>query len=606
MIKIVLLATFLVAAAIPLSAALASGPLDGLRTPAEESGYERTTSSQEVIDFLTEATRNSGGRMRLEFITRTVGGRLVPLLVIGSPLPKDPGDVAADKAVVIVNCNIHSGEVEGKEAMLIFAREAAQGKHDDLLKNLVILLNPNMNPDGNDRLGYWRRNSQFTPAMMGTRDNGQGFNINRDMTKLDSFEGRAMVEVMNRWDPVIFIDAHATNGSYMRHAVTYNWGLHPNTDPDVMKYNRGEFSRKAIGRDSYLFKTLGRRAIPYGNFEDYTQKPSSGKWVTFEDYPRYTTNYAGLRNRLALLLEVYSYDDFKTRVETQYACVYGALQTVAGDKEKIKALIATADARSLARAADGIPASDAIALDSSLVILEEGDDNYVAAGGKVDVDSYAENDPDNGIVPDFTADGDGYRTGMSIAEPRTYSLDYYGKFVPKGTVPMGALYVIKPGAYKAVDLLLAHGIEVRKLTKEVSAAEFQWFKIDSMNTMRTLYEGHYRNAVSGGWETSRDLAIPRDSFVVSTAQKNGALAALLIEPMCVDGMVAWNMLDNQIFNETINQGRVPDRFRTRDSVTNAWVSMPVWKLSSYDAIPGGAMTALERPPHDDSLPKAIE
>ena len=54
---------------------------------------------------------------------------------------------------MLVNCNIHSGEVEGKEAMLIFAREVALGMHDDLLKDLVILLVPQYESDGNDDLG---------------------------------------------------------------------------------------------------------------------------------------------------------------------------------------------------------------------------------------------------------------------------------------------------------------------------------------------------------------------------------------------------------------------------------------------------------------------
>ena len=132
----------------------------------------------------------------MEFIAWTTKGNLVPLLVMGTPAPKSPTDVPAEKAIAYVNCNIHSGEVEGKESMLIFTREVALGQHDDLLKDLIILLAPNMSPDGNDDLGTWRRGSQFTPALVSTRYNGQGFNMNRDMTKLEAYEARAVVEVV--------------------------------------------------------------------------------------------------------------------------------------------------------------------------------------------------------------------------------------------------------------------------------------------------------------------------------------------------------------------------------------------------------------------------
>lgn len=589
---------FLIVCSIVLStaAAFAANPLEDLKTPAELSEWTRTTSSEEVIEYLTEVAKNSGGRIRMEFIAWTTKGNLVPLLVIGTPAPKAPEEVPEDKAIALVNCNIHSGEVEGKESMLIFAREIALGLHDDLLKDIVILLAPNMSPDGNDDLGTWRRSSQFTPALVGTRYNGQGFNMNRDMTKLEAYEARAVVEVMNKWDPVIFVDAHATNGSYMRHAVTYNWGLHPNTDPDIMAYNRGEFSRKAIGEDSYLYKTLGHKSIPYGNFgENYSGIVAEG-WWTFEDYPRYTTNYAGLRNRLAMLLEVYSYDDFKTRVDTQYACIYGILQTVAQDKDKIKALIKQADERETIRATNGMAEDDLVCLNSYLTTLDEID------GGYVDVDSYAVNDA--GTVTPISTDYDeeGFKTAIYFEAEATHHIPYYGKFVPTGTEKMGALYVMRPGADDAAELLLRHGITVNKLTEDVAVTDFEWFKIDTLGTKKSLYEGHYMNVVSGDWVTSQDLTIPAGSYVVSTAQPHGSLAALLLEPKSVDGLVSWNFLDKLITTE----GARVDRFKSVDSVSGSTVVFPMWKFSNFESIPADKLEQVEKLAHDETLPDPIE
>ena len=334
-----------------------------LKTPAEESNWERTTSSQEVIDFLKVVAEHSAGRIILDTTTfATEAGTPISYMIISDVAPASPADVPEDKGVVYVNCNIHSGEIEGKESMMIFAREVAQGKHDDLLKDLVVIIVPNSNPDGNDNLGKNRITTQFTPKLVGTRAEGNGLNVNRDMTKLETACGRTIVKLMNDWNPILFIDAHATDGSYMRHAVTYNWGLNAGTDAELLAYNRDVFCSRALREGSYL-ASKGKVAVPYGNWGYYYSDIVAEGWRTFEDYARYTTNYAGLRNRLALLLEVYSYDDFPVRVDTQYECIYGALQVVAKDKDEIKAMIAAADARSEARATEGInPEKDFVAL----------------------------------------------------------------------------------------------------------------------------------------------------------------------------------------------------------------------------------------------------
>ena len=227
--------------------------LDNFLTPAEASNWERTTSSQEVIDFLKVVAAESDGRIIFrpdEY--KTEFGTPIPYMIVSDKAPASPAEADPSKAVVYVNCNIHSGEVEGKEAMLIFAREVAQGKHDDLLKDLTIVICPNNSPDGNDNLGKNRITTQFTPKLVGTRPEGNGFNINRDMTKLESACSRFLVQIMNDWDPVLFIDAHATDGSYMRHAITYNWGLNAGTDPELLAYNRDVFCSRALREGSYL------------------------------------------------------------------------------------------------------------------------------------------------------------------------------------------------------------------------------------------------------------------------------------------------------------------------------------------------------------------
>ena len=573
--------------------AMAAVDLDKLQTPAEASNWTRTSSSAEVYEFCQTVAENSGGRIIMDYTYITELGTKIPYMIIGNPAPANPSQVSPDKAVVYVNCNIHSGEVEGKEAMLIFAREVAQGKHDDLLKDLVVIICPNSSPDGNDKLGKNRITTQFTPKLVGTRSEGTGLNVNRDMTKLESVCARSIVKLMNDWDPVLFIDAHATDGSYMRHAITYNWGLNAGTDPELLAYNRDVFCERALREGSYL-ASQGKIAVPYGNWGYYYSGIVEEGWRTFEDYARYTTNYAGLRNRLALLLEVYSYDEFSVRVATQYACIYGSLQVVAQDKDEIKAQIAAAEARCLARESKGIdPEVDIVALNSEMTILKLGGND------KLTVLSY-ETDDSGKVIGTRLYDDEGDPCGIEYGEPVDYETDYWGTFVPTDYEVMGAYYLVDKDCKEFIDTMKFHGIEISQLEKDLTlpAGDYQWYDVKSYSSggsvvdgrQRTSYEGHFQTLVDGDWvKGDKSIVIPAGTYVMSTAQVKGSLAALMCEPAAVDGGVAWNFFDDYF-------DAVEGTFRANYSSTVTYtdsekgdiektISIPILKIAEFDALP---------------------
>lgn len=567
--------------------------LEELKTPAEESEWERTTSSKEVLEYCKTVADNSGGRIILDDTTfKTEAGTPIPYMIISDKAPKGPDEVDEDKGVVYVNCNIHSGEVEGKEAMMIFAREVAQGKHDDLLKDLVVVIVPNSNPDGNDDLGKNRIETQFTPKMVGTRTEGNGLNVNRDMTKLETACGRTIVQLMNDWNPILFIDAHATDGSYMRHAVTYNWGLNAGTDPELLEYNRDVFCSRALRKGPYL-ESKDKVAVPYGNWGYYYSGIVDEGWRTFEDYARYTTNYAGLRNRLALLLEVYSYDKFPVRVETQYECIYGALKVVAKDKDEIKEMIAAADARSKDRAKNGIdPKRDIVALNSEMTPMPfEGKD-------KLTVLSY-ETDEEGQVIGTRLYDEEGDPYDIEYGKPVDYETEYWGTFVPTDVETMGAYYLIDNDCKEFADLMKFHGVEMTELKEDITlnAEDYLHYNIQSYTsggavidgTARDEYEGHYQTLVTGEWANGdKSIVIPAGTYVISTAQRFGSFAALMCEPAAVDGGVAWNYFDNYFdskdgtfranYSNTVTAEAGSEKERTEE------ISVPILKIPKFDTI----------------------
>ena len=104
------------------------------QTVAESSDFKSTANYEEVTAFISRLKKESR-HVRVETIARTTEGRDIPLLVIGNPLPKSPASLKNDSRIVVyVQANIHAGEVEGKEASLMFARDILSEKNAEVLK----------------------------------------------------------------------------------------------------------------------------------------------------------------------------------------------------------------------------------------------------------------------------------------------------------------------------------------------------------------------------------------------------------------------------------------------------------------------------------------
>ncbi len=156
-------------------------------------------------------------------------------------MPESPDNLVNDKRIVIyVQANIHAGEVEGKEASLMFARDLLKDKNPEILKNVVLLICPIFNADGNEKISTPNRTNQNGPVNgVGVRYNGQFLDLNRDAMKAESPEVRGVISnVFNRWDPAVFMDCHTTNGSYHVEPVTFTWMVNPNGDNSLITYMR--------------------------------------------------------------------------------------------------------------------------------------------------------------------------------------------------------------------------------------------------------------------------------------------------------------------------------------------------------------------------------
>ena len=497
-------------------------------TVVESTDYARTSLYPEVVEFVYEVARTSD-LVSIATLATTAEGRTVPLVILSKERVRTPAELrATGKPAVLVMANIHAGEIEGKEACQILIREIASGRQAALLDRQVILVIPIFNADGNDKLGHNRHDKG--PELAGVRHNGQFLDLNRDYTKLESPEVRGLVRLFSTWDPVLFVDMHTTNGSYHREPVSYTTCANANAPKALVDFMWQRLFPAAAKR---LKETSGYDSVPYGEFVDGAH-PEQG-WINEAIEPRYGTNYLGLRNRLSILDENYSYADFKTRVQASLAFIRAVLEFTNANAAEIAALVRRADAETASSYAGQSFAAEA---------APERFGDVTVKGFEFRVEPLTAEEKVkypwmNGvrIKP----------TGVA----RDYTVPYLALPVATKTVPLPAGYVVLPGQDEVVANLQAHGIVLQRLARGCRVAAERW-AIEKVEPAKTLFQGHVLLSLPGRYERE-EVELPAGATFVDMHQPLARLVPVLLEPASPDGLAAWGFLDRSIVRQWSNE-----------------------------------------------------
>lgn len=504
---------------------------NSILTVAEASNYTQTSRYQDVIKFIKKLQQQTKW-LRIETICTSAEGRAVPLLIIGQPVPSSPQELKYDKrAVIYIEANIHAGEVEGKEASLMIARDIVLKEPPPYLNQLIILMAPIFNADGNEKIDPAHRRNQLGPEKgVGVRYNGQNLDLNRDSMKLESYELKGLVKnVLQRWDPLLLVDCHTTNGSYHQEPVTYSWPLNPNGDLTIINYMRDTMLPAISQRLKEKYNTL---SIPYGNFVEF-RSPEKG-WRTFSHLPRFLTNYLGLRNRLSILDENYAYADFKTRVLACYNFLRSILDYCSEHRDEIVKLTAEADRRAIKQGLNP--------------------NSQYTFGVEFETKPLPQKVTIQGWETEIIPRKQGWPQLKKTERKRTFVLPYFAEFVAKRSVPLPYAYLIPIYDVKIERKLIQHGLLVEKLT-EPASLEVEGFRLKEIKGTSSLYQGHRLNSVKGEYFKENKEFSPGTLFI-TTAQPLGHLAAYLLEPESDDGLLVWNFFDRYLVSQWRQQPQV--------------------------------------------------
>ncbi len=297
------------------------------QTTPERTHFSRTSTLAEVQSFMDALAKTHSGFepwQPTDAPIRTESGK--PLLAWrlkgAGPQP----------IRIYLNGNIHAGEVEGKEALQELAREVVEGRYPDLRSHLEFVFMPCYNAEGTDDLNPAHRTHQPNPESgVGRRETDRGLDLNRDAMKAESSNTRWYLAMLRTFDPHVIFDLHTTNGSYHGFHLTYAPALTLGGDSALLAFNRRLLNEVRDG-----LKKEGLPTYDYGNFAPEEPNAKPEKWESYDPFPRYMINHAGLTGRLGILSEAYVYRSFPERIADTKHFVLASLRWIAAHRQEVQ------------------------------------------------------------------------------------------------------------------------------------------------------------------------------------------------------------------------------------------------------------------------------
>src|SRR5580698_4789829 len=310
-----------------------------LMTIAELSNYKETGRLEEVERLSGELARVWPEAVRSFEYGRSAEGRVMRGLLISRCGALTPADLRAGAIpLLMIQGGIHPGESDGKDAGFAAVRELlADSSTDALLKRVAVLFVPAFNTDGHERVGRWNRPNQNGPLETGWRTTAQNINLNRDYMKADTPEMRAMLRLINAWDPLVCADLHVTDGA----------DFEPDISLQVEPLNQGDAKLRVSGRrmrDALIahLTERGFQALDFYPDLASTDDPASGFALTVYS-PRFSTGYFPQRNRFTVLVETHSWKDYAHRVRVTRNTIIALTELLAEHGQRFRELAHAAD-----------------------------------------------------------------------------------------------------------------------------------------------------------------------------------------------------------------------------------------------------------------------
>lgn len=495
-------------------------PVSLLLVP-EKTNFEKTSTYADVMAFLNEIKQLSP-YISLHTIGKSTLGMDIPMAVLANPMISNADQAkASGKPVVYIQANIHAGEVEGKEVAMMLMRDILLGDKMDLLQNQIIIFVPIYNVDGNDKMEKGLRASQEnSPLETGTRENGQGLDLNRDGVKMEAPETKGMItNVLNLWDPQLTVDLHTTNGTWHGYSLTWAPGYLSSGESGPYNY-LNDVMLPLITKNAKEKYDLNLG--PFGDFSTREGWPLK-KFYTYNHHPRYIINQIGLRNRMSILSESFAHERFYQRIHSTYHFVYEILNHCNNHSEEIVKINKQAEWSAIEKVKN-----QAGTLKKGVRFKMVPTDKPLQHFRTYDYEKFLKEDGTTTLL----------RTGKIVYYD---NITYFAAFKDTVSALLPRGYIIPAGLDTIVEILRKQGVKVTTLEKNQRFSGESFF-IEKWNKSPRKFEGHYMVSVEGTFN-AREMLAKKGDFIVDMAQPLANLIFYMLEPQSDDGLLSWNFFD---------------------------------------------------------------
>jgi hypothetical protein len=503
--------------ALALMAATSGG--DDWNTLYEKSDFKRTPTYEQTVTYCKRLAEASPWVHYTTF-GASARGRELPLVIVDKNGHFTAEDVRTTGNVVfLIQACIHAGESDGKDAGMMLIRDIAVRKElAPLLENVTIVFMPIFNVDGHERFGPYNRANQNGPEKMGWRTTAANLNLNRDYVKADTPEMRAWLALYTEWLPEFFSDCHVTDGADYQYVVTYAIENLGSMDDDLTAWVNGQFLPPLKTK----MESTGFPLIRYNSYRT-RHEPKSGI-VCWASPPRFSTGYAAIQNRPAILVESHMLKNYKSRVTGTYELLVGTLEILNKENNTLRRLVREADSRT------GTPEfrQEPLAL------------SFQSTGDSIMIDFMGY---EYEVVDSDVTGGKWHRFSD---RPTTFRIPLFNGLEPASSVTLPEAYIVPPEWTDVIDRLSLHGIQFTRLPEKWTIPVSSYV-LEDPDWRSSPYEGRF--TVSYRIREITDVrTYPAGSIVVDLNQRAARVAGHIFEPAGRDSYVKWGMF-NTIFEQ---------------------------------------------------------
>ena len=449
-------------------------------------------------------------QMRVMDYGTTDAGKPLTLIVLSKDRVFDPALIKKqNKRVLLINNGIHPGEPEGIDASMMLSRDML--KNNKLPPNVVVCMIAVYNIGGSLNRGV-SRISQNGPRAYGFRGNARNLDLNRDFIKADSRNALAFMQILNTWQPEVFLDNHTSDGADYLYIMTLIETQKDKQNPILAKYTSDVLSPELYKR----MKTSGYEMIPYVESEKGT--PDSGI-VAFIETPRFSTGYTVQHNIISYVTETHMLKPYDKRVYATYYFMQHLIDICQRDYMQIGKLKQQAD--------DAVSKQKTFALNWELdkqhydTITFKG---YEAGHKASDISG----------LP---------RLYYDRSKPYTKTIKYYNTYKATAKADRPVAYIIPQAWGKVIELFKLNKVAMSRLAHDTTL-NLSFYQIADYKTGTRPYEGHYIHSNVNLLVANQSVKFYTGDYVVYTNQPINRYIVETLEPQGVDSFFVWNFFDS--------------------------------------------------------------